>query len=68
MATKKGQRIFAKLWSEREATRKRMEALFTGAEVETLVGLLRRIIQEISPPHGRGRQRKKKIAYGQLDT
>jgi DNA-binding MarR family transcriptional regulator len=66
--TKKGQRIFTKLWSEREATRKRMEALFTRAEVEDLVGLLKRIIQEVSTPHARGERRTKKIASGQLDT
>ena len=44
----KGKRIFAKVWAHREATRQRMEALFTGAEVEALVGLLRRLMQEVS--------------------
>ena len=44
----KGKRIFAKVWANREATRQRMEALFTGAEVEALVGLLRRLMQEVS--------------------
>ena len=66
--TQKGRRIFAKLWSGREATRKRMEALFTGAEVEALVGLLRRIIQELSTAHRRGRRRNKKMSDGQLNT
>jgi DNA-binding MarR family transcriptional regulator len=67
MVTKKGQRVFSKLWSEREATRTRMESLFLEAEAEALVGLLRRIIQEVSNPQARGEGRKKKIANGQLD-
>src|SRR5262249_29366282 len=33
----KGMRIFARVWANREGTRKRMEALFTGTEIETLV-------------------------------
>jgi DNA-binding MarR family transcriptional regulator len=44
----KGKRIFAKVWAHREATRQRMEAHFTGAEVDALVGLLMRLNQEIS--------------------
>ena len=49
-AEPKGKRIFAKVVAHREAIRHRMEALFTAAEVETLVGFLRRIIQELSVP------------------
>jgi DNA-binding MarR family transcriptional regulator len=66
VVTRKGKRIFAKLWSGREATRDRMVALFTKAEVKGLLGLLNRIIQELSVPHGRGRRRKKKISAGKL--
>jgi DNA-binding MarR family transcriptional regulator len=47
-AEPKGKRIFAKVVAHREAIRRRMEALFTAAEVDTLVGFLRRIIQELS--------------------
>jgi DNA-binding MarR family transcriptional regulator len=68
VVTSKGKRIFAKLWSGREATRVRMEALFTGAEVEALLGLLKRIIQELSAQQARGRRRKKKISDGKLNT
>jgi DNA-binding MarR family transcriptional regulator len=68
LVTQKGKRIFAKLWSGREATRGRMEALFMGAEVEALLGLLKRIIQELSTPQGRGRRRKKTISDGKLNT
>ena len=45
----KGKRIFAKTMAHREAIRERMETLFTGAEVEALVGLLQRIKQELFP-------------------
>jgi DNA-binding MarR family transcriptional regulator len=44
----KGKRIFAKVWAHREATRKRMEAIFTRAETEALVRCLKRINQELS--------------------
>jgi DNA-binding MarR family transcriptional regulator len=64
VVTKKGKRIFAKLRSGREATRDRMEALFTGADVEAMLEFLKRIIQELSTPQGRPRRRKKEIADG----
>jgi DNA-binding MarR family transcriptional regulator len=62
--TRQGQRVFAKLWAARDATRKRMEALFTEAEVETFVGLLHRIIQgaSASAPRGRDKRRQKELA------
>jgi DNA-binding MarR family transcriptional regulator len=56
--TQKGKRIFAKVWAGREAVRDRMLALFTGAEVETLLRLLDRIIHELAPPQGRRKRRK----------
>jgi DNA-binding MarR family transcriptional regulator len=46
--TPKGKRIFKKVLAVREATRARMEAVFTSSEVEALVGLLRRLREEIS--------------------
>jgi DNA-binding MarR family transcriptional regulator len=49
-AEPKGKRIFAKVVAHREAIRHRMEALFTAAEIDTLIGFLRRIIQELSVP------------------
>jgi DNA-binding MarR family transcriptional regulator len=52
--TQKGKRIFANIWAGREATRDRMLALFTGAEVEALLGLLKRIIEELAAPYRRG--------------
>jgi DNA-binding MarR family transcriptional regulator len=52
----KGERIFAKVWAHREGTRKRMEALFTGAEIEALVQMLKRINQELAPSPGRGKR------------
>jgi DNA-binding MarR family transcriptional regulator len=53
----KGKRIFAKVWAQREATRQRMETVFTAKEVEALLPLLVRIIKELAPPQGR-RQRR----------
>src|SRR5262249_32134477 len=53
----KGMRIFARVWANREGTRKRMEALFTGAEIDILVELLKRINQGIALPQGRRRRR-----------
>jgi DNA-binding MarR family transcriptional regulator len=53
----KGKRIFAKVWANREATRKRMEALFTRAEIEVLARHLKRIHRELAPPQGRRRRR-----------
>ncbi|HLJ96195.1 MAG TPA: MarR family transcriptional regulator [Gemmataceae bacterium] len=60
--TPKGKRIFAKVWAGREATRDRMLALFTGEEVEALLGLLHRIIQELATPRGRGQRPKRRAA------
>ena len=57
--TPKGKRIFAKVWAGREATKDRMLALFTGAEVEASLGLLNRIIQELATPRGCGQRRKR---------
>src|SRR4051812_12664880 len=48
----KGKRIFAKVLAHREGTRQDMEALFTGAEVEALVGLLKRLRQKITARSG----------------
>jgi DNA-binding MarR family transcriptional regulator len=53
----KGKRIFAKVWANREGTRKKMEALFTGAEIDILVHLLKRINQGIALPQGRRKRR-----------
>ena len=53
----KGMRIFAKVWANREGTRERMEALFTRAEIDTLVQLLHRINRAIALPQGRRRRR-----------
>ncbi len=47
--TRKGKRIFEKLLAGREAVRDRMVKLFPEADVERLVGLLQRIIRELSP-------------------
>ncbi len=47
--TRKGKRIFEKLLAGREAVRDRMVKLFPGTDVEVLVRLLTRIIQELSP-------------------
>jgi DNA-binding MarR family transcriptional regulator len=60
----KGKRIFEKVWANREGTRKRMEALFTGDEINFLVQLLKRINQEIALPQRRRRaeQHWKKMA------
>jgi DNA-binding MarR family transcriptional regulator len=57
MLKSKGMRIFAKVWANREGTRKRMEALFTSAEADILVELLNRINKEISLPQRRRRRR-----------
>jgi DNA-binding MarR family transcriptional regulator len=54
--TPKGKRIFAKVWAGREAVRDRILALFTGAEVATLLRLLNRIIQELAPALGQRRK------------
>lgn len=68
VVTRKGKRIFSKLWSGREVTRDRMVALFTGTEVDALVGLLKRIIQELAMPHGRGRRGRNKIGDAKVNT
>ncbi len=52
----KGMRVFAKVWGNREGTRKRMEALFTRAEIDTLVELLDRIRHELAQPQKRRRR------------
>jgi DNA-binding MarR family transcriptional regulator len=64
----KGKRIFAKVWANREATRRRMEALFAGAEVETLVQLLKRIKQELASPQRRRKRRTAVTTDGIADS
>jgi DNA-binding MarR family transcriptional regulator len=60
--TPKGKRIFARVFAGREAVRDRMLALFTGAEVEALLDLLKRLIQELATPQSCGRRRKRKAS------
>jgi MarR family transcriptional regulator, lower aerobic nicotinate degradation pathway regulator len=66
VVTQKGKRIFAKLRSGRDATRDRMEALFSGAEVEAMLEFLKRIILELATLQGSGGRRKKKVSNGRI--
>jgi DNA-binding MarR family transcriptional regulator len=70
--TRKGKQVFAKVWDAGEAFRAHMMTLFDEAEVEIFLRLLRRIIQEIPAPQGRGARRTRKTsaltADGQRDT
>jgi DNA-binding MarR family transcriptional regulator len=66
--TRKGRQVFAKVWAGGEAFRARMLALFDGAEVETFLRLLRRIIQEVPAPQGRGARRTRKTVALTVDT
>jgi DNA-binding MarR family transcriptional regulator len=47
-ATRKGKHIFAKVLGHRDATRRRMEGVFTPAEVEAFIGFLQRVMWGIS--------------------
>jgi DNA-binding MarR family transcriptional regulator len=53
----KGKRVFAKVWANRETTRRRIEALFTTAEVDILIQFLKRIHPELAPRPGRRNRR-----------
>lgn len=66
--TRKGKQVFAKVWAGGEAFRAHMLALFDEAEVEIFLRLLRRIIQEIPAPPGRGARRKRKTAARTADS
>jgi DNA-binding MarR family transcriptional regulator len=66
--TPKGKRVFASVWTENESFRARLSALFTEDESETLLRLLKRIIQELSVPHRRGKRRKRKTSAIATET
>jgi DNA-binding MarR family transcriptional regulator len=52
--TRKGKEMFAKVWAAAEAFRARMMSLFDQAEVEIFLRLLKRVMQEMPAPQGRG--------------
>jgi DNA-binding MarR family transcriptional regulator len=54
--TAKGRQVFQKLWSKSEALRARLLAAFSQDEVTALVGLLRRVAEEMATPAGSGRR------------
>jgi DNA-binding MarR family transcriptional regulator len=66
--TPKGKRVFTSAWAGSLAFRAEMSALFPGEESETLLRLLKRIIEEFPAPHGRVKRRKRKTASIAAET
>jgi MarR family transcriptional regulator, lower aerobic nicotinate degradation pathway regulator len=52
--TAKGRRVFSKLWTKSEPLRERLLGAFQPNEVTTLLGLLRRIADVMTPPANNG--------------
>jgi DNA-binding MarR family transcriptional regulator len=66
--TPKGKRVFAKVWAAGEAFRAHMMALFGPADAGAFLRLLKRVIEELPAPQGRGARRKRKTSALTTDT